>query len=298
MQAGNIQPKVSFKMNYSPGSIPPFKASEGEFKLIVNPHQTKSISDFSNQYQPLDIKCKSSEINCSCVSDATPKMFDDLIDASGPSPALLWVDPRLLKTECLASLIENWKALSAAKNVALGIVVPEGYTEQKIDSSYETWKVNMFGISYVERPPVPIWYPSLARNSAALDNAKDELSPYDVFPLVEFPYPTLQWGEREITNHYHMLEATRARTRHFIYLNSAYPAQAFDQFYSTLQAIPKTGFYATYAPVVTPGGNAASFLTALIAGVLTESHFLTPKDEIPISSNARAQGVMILRKCF
>jgi hypothetical protein len=231
------------------------------------------------------------------LSNDVSKTFDEIIDQSGIQPTLLWLDPRFLKTECFASLIAIWKEQwVASQNVALGIVVPEGDTNQTDGAPYYLWKVGISGISYADNLKVPVWYPSLARESKALYEASVDLDPYDVFPLVEFPNPSIRWGERIVTDHFRMLEQFRTRTRNFIYLNASCPDQAFEQFYGTLRAIPRTGS-SVLEPTVTPGGSTNGFLTALLSGVLAESHFLTPKEEIPMNSNAKIQGIMILRKC-
>lgn len=298
MKSGNISSKMTIKMDYLDYSSPPFKRSDSEIKIIVKPHQTRSINGPDNRYKPLDLDCQTKEIDCVCLSNDFSKIYDEIIDPSGIRSTLLWLDPRFLRTECLASLIFNWKeTLVATQNVALGIVVPEGSTNQKVGVPYNLWKVDILGFSYTDSLDVPVWYPALARDSKSLYDASIDLNPYDVFPLVEFPDPSIQWGERVVTDHYFMLEQFRTRTRNFIYLDASCPDQAFEQFYGTLRAIPRTGS-SVLQPVITPGGSTNGFLTSLLSGVLAESHFLTPKEEMPINSNAKSQGIIILRKCI
>ena len=50
-------------------------------------------------------------------------------------------------------------------------------------------------------------------------------------------------------------------------------------------------------PTLTPGGLKLNFLITLLAGVLSESYFLTPSNEIPIEANEEIEGIIILRKC-
>lgn len=297
MQSGNFPAKVTVKMDYFDCSDPPFKRSDSEIKIIVRPHHTKSIENPDNEYHPIDLDCQTEEIDCPCLSNDVPKTFDEIIDQSGIKPTLLWLDPRFLKTECLASLINIWKEqLKATQNVALGIIVPQGDVNQIDDAPFYLWKVGISGISYAEDLKMSVWYPSLARERKALYEASVGLNPYDVFPLVEFPNPAILWGERIVTDHYRMLEQFRTRTRNFIYLNTSCPDQAFEQFYGTLRAIPRTGS-SVLEPTLTPGGSTNGFLTALVSGVLAETHFLTPKEETPMNSNAKTLGIMILRKC-
>lgn len=296
MKSGNIDPRITIKMDYFDCFNPPFERSKSEVKIVVRPHQTKSMDNPGNKYRPLDLDCQTEEIDCACLNKDFPKILDEIIDGSGIRPTLLWLDPRFLQTECLASLVINWKEhLVATQNVAVGIIVPEGIANQKLDAPYCLWKVDASGFSHADSLDVPVWYPALARDGKSLYNASRDLDPYDVFPLVEFPDPAIQWGERVITDHYLMLEQFRTRTRNFIYLDASCPDQAFEQFYGTLKTIPTSR--SSVQPVITPGGSTNGFLTALLSGVLAESYFLTPLKEIPIKSNAKAQGIMILRKC-
>jgi hypothetical protein len=297
MQSGNIPPKIKITMDYLECHYPPFNRSDLERKLIINPHQTKSLDNPTNAYNPLPYDCRSIEINCVCLKNSS-KALDSIIDDLDGSPMIFWFDPASLPTECIASIIANWKDhITKGKNIALGIVIPKGETSQKLDAPFELWHADAFGVSYVPKSTIPIWwYPALLRDSAALERAAEDLDPYDVFPLLEFPNRSIQWGDRTLTNHCSLLEMSRTRTRNIIYLDSLCPDQAFDQLYRTLNAIPGPSVSIS-RPVLTPGGSTNGFMTALLAGALAGSHFLTPKNEIPINSNAGTQGIMILRKC-
>jgi hypothetical protein len=296
MQSGNISPKLHITMDYLEYVKPPFNSSTLESKLIITPHQTKSIDNPKNSYNPISFSYKSINVNCVCL-EGTPKAFDAIVDDLDGNPVLFWFDPTLLPTECIASFITNWKDhITKGKNIALGIVIPVGETNQKEDAAFELWRANAFGVSNVPKLSSPIWwYPSLLRGRKALEDAAEDLKPYDIFPLLEFPNRSIQWGERTLTNHYQMLEKYRTRTRNIIYLDSLRPDQAFDQLYRTLNAKP-TPNVSISLPVLTPGGSTNGFITTLLAGALTGSYFLTPRNEIPISSNEKTQGVMILRK--
>jgi hypothetical protein len=296
MESGNIVPKDTIRMDYCACSYPPFDRSINEMRILVSPHQTKSLDSPQNNYKPLNFSCKTLEIDCACLQKS-PKLFDSAVDDFSGNPTLLWIDPAGLPTECIASIVANWRDIAVGKNIAIGIVIPEGDTLQKISEPYELWKADAFGFAYASKSSTPVWwYPSLSRNSQSLEHACAELDPYDVFPLVEFPNRSIQWGERIVTDHYYMLEMSRTRTRNFIYLDSLCPDQAFNQFYGTLRAIPNPSSLIS-RPVLTPGGSTNGFMTTLIAGALTQAYFLTPKNEIPINSNAKTQGIMILRKC-
>jgi hypothetical protein len=285
-------------MDYIECSGPPFNRSSLEEKLIINPHQTKTLNNTINPYNPLPYSCSTSEINCVCLKNSVKALDSIVYDLDG-SAMLFWFDPTNLPSECIASIIVNWKDhVTEGKNIALAIVIPEGETAQKVDTPFELWHADAFGVSYLPKLSVPVWwYPALLRDSEALERAAENLNPYDVFPLLEFPNRTIQWGDRTLTNHCFMLEMSRTRTRNIIYLDSLCPDQAFDQLYQTLNAIPGPSVSIS-RPVLTPGGSINGFMTALLAGALTGSHFLTPKNEIPINSNKRTQGIMILRRCI
>ena len=298
MQSGNLPSKETIKMDYLNYSKPPFRQTDSEKRIIFRPHQTKSLFDPHKQYQPLSLDCPIMEINCVCMSGDNSDIFNNLIDISGIKTTMLWLDPRFLRSECLASFIFTWKKLiRAAQNVALAIVIPKGKINNKNNIYYELWNVDISGPSYNITIKNPIWYPSLARDSKSLYNASQILNPYDTFPLVEFPEIATQMGEKALTNHAFLLEECRTRTRNFIFLDILHPERAFKQFIGTLEAIPKIGS-AVFQPVITPGGSIRSYMIALISGVLTEAFFLTPKEESIINSNAEAEGIMILRKCI
>ena len=282
MESGNIAPTITITMDYCTCSEPPFQRSSSELKLIINPHQTKSLDNPQNEYVPLNYNCKTLEINCSCLTKSQ-KLFDSLVDNLDGSPTLFWIDPAGLQTECIAAIIANWKDhITTGKNIALGLVIPKGDTNQKVGEPYELWRADEFGFAYVAKSSIPVWwYPALSRDNQSLEQAARELDPYVVFPLVEFPNRSIQWGERTLTDHYHMLEMFRTRTRNIIYLDSLSPDQAFDQFYRTLKAIPSPSFSIS-RPVLTPGGSNNGFMTTLVAGALTQSHFLTPKNGIGV----------------
>lgn len=297
MISGNLPPEETIKMDYLDYSKPPFGQTKAEKRIILRPHQTKSLIDLNKQYQPLDLECPTQEIDCICLRDDSSNIFDKLIDSTGIQATLLWLDPCFLKTECLASIIINWKKrVKATQNVAIAIVVPEGDTDNITNSCYELWKADISGPSYGIKVKNPIWYPSLARDSKSLEHASQILDLYDTFPLIEFPQLVTQMGEQALTNHAFLLEQCRTRTRNFIYLDILHPDRAFKQLYETLRAIPKIG-PSVFQPVITPGGSCNGFLISLLSGILAETCFLTPKEEILIDSNAEAQGIIILRKC-
>ncbi len=296
MQAGNIAPKLQIIMDYLEYKTPPFDRSTLEGKLVVNPHQIKTLDNPTNPYKPIPYNCERFEISCMCQKNAS-KALDLIIDDLDGSPKLLWFDPTHLPTECIVSIIANWKDhIIKGKNIALGILIPEGGTVQKLDAKYELWHADAFGVTYVPKSTMPVWwYPSLLRDNETLEQAAKNLNPYDVFPLLEFPNRSIEWGDHTLTNHYFMLEMSRTRTRHIIYLDSSCPDQAFNQLYRMLNSIPSPSF--SISRVLTPGGSTNGFMATMLAGALTASHFLTPKNEIPIKSNTKTQGLMILRKC-
>lgn len=296
-QSGNIQPKETIRIEYLNDPKPPFKQTKSERRIVFNPHQTKTLSDPDRKYEPLDLECPFQEIECICIRGKGFDLFDELADSSGAQSVLLWLDPRSLKTECLASFIVNWKKrLPASKNVALAVVIPKGRIKNKDNPDYKIWKADVSGPSFSSELTNPIWYPSLAIDAGSLEQASKILKPYDVFPLVEFPDIVIQMGEHTLTNHAALLEQCRARTRNFIYLDVQHPDRAFDQFYKTLKALPRLKS-SVFQPVITPGGSNNCFLVSLLSGILADAYFLTPHEEILMYSNAENQGIMILRKC-
>lgn len=66
MQAGNIVPKTTIRMNYLNGSTLPFESSHAK-EIIIRPHQTPSVEKLDNRFTLPDLNCSSSEVNCVCV---------------------------------------------------------------------------------------------------------------------------------------------------------------------------------------------------------------------------------------
>jgi hypothetical protein len=265
-------------------------------RIVIRPHQIKKLHESNIRYKPPKIDCPSQEIDCYC--SGVSNFFQDLIDSSGTTPLLLWLDPCSLTNESLAYFIFNWKQqITATQKVAIAIIVPRGNTIQKPETEYELWRMDTSGPLYGIQLENPTWYPSLERNRESLEKSADQLDPYDIFPLVEFPTIVTQSGEFSLTNHAFMLEKFRTRTRNFIYLDIFSPCQAFNQLCGTIGALPKFGA-SIIQPVITPGGNTNGYLTALLSGVIAESSFFTPKEEIPMPSNNEIQGIIILEKCI
>lgn len=285
-------------MDYLTCTKPPFTLSQNESNILISPHQTFTLGRIG-RFKVSANGRKNKEINCTCLRGAKSTLLDEIAEDVGSKQTLIWVDPSDIPTECLASFIMNWKEqVFGGKNIDLAITVPDGdITENKV-SSYHLWSADSFGFSDQPKPEAPIWFPHLARDQQALELASSELNPYDVFPLVEFPYPCMQWGERSITEHYQMLEQFRTRTRNFMYINSFCPDQAFNQFYDTLTAMKRSTSTSSAKSVITPGGSTKCHLTALLAGTLAESYFLTPEMEIPIKQNGNGLGIIVLRKCL
>jgi hypothetical protein len=285
-------------MDYFKWPMPKFKRSDFERILSFKPHHVRSLARIDSEYKSLNPKnVQIMEINCSCLDDEIAKVINEV--SSLAYPTLLWLDPQLLMTECIAAVVNTWKDNSSATNkVALAITIPEGSTLQSKTGLFEPWKIRGSKHIYCDINDLnePVWYPSLARDPGSLNDAAAILNPYDVFPLVEFSEFSIEWGEKMVTNHYSMLEQYRTRTRNFIYVDVSHPDRAFQQFYGTLKAIRLNGA-AVFQPVLTPGGDASVFLATVIAGVLAEAYFLAPREEIPINSPKEAKGVMILRKC-
>jgi len=296
LKSGNIESKTTLNMHYLSFSTPFNSAYQNLVK--VRPHQTISLDEPNKEYKQPKLNCKFSEVDCYCSDKSSSEIFEGLIDPTGLTPTLIWLDPCKLKNECLAYFIFNWKQqIDATQNVALGIIVPKVNNPKDSKSPYKLWRIGSTGPLYDINLDEPTWYPSLARDNDSLEKAAKELDPYDIFPLVEFPNVVIQPGERALTDHYSLLENYRTRTRNIINLDVSSPCHAFRQLYTTIRALPKFG-PSIIQPVVTPGGTPNGYLTVLLAGVLAESCFFTPKDEIPMSSNNEIQGIIIVEKCI
>lgn len=296
MESGNIDPSTTITLHYLDCSEPPFNKANQQF-LKIRPHQIITLTETNNNYRAPSFFKNIKTIDCYCSKGNNSKIYNQLIDSSGLTPTLLWLDPCNLKNECLAFLIKHWQHnIDAKKNVAIGIPVPKNGSTQSDENQYNLWRMDATGPIYNQKLEEPTWYPSLARKTECLEEAAHALNPYDVFPLVEFPKIVIESGEISLTDHYSLLENFRTRTRNFIYFDVSSPSHAFKQFFNTLQALPKYGS-SLIQPVITPGGTSLGYLTALLAGILSDSYFYTPKDEIPMGSNNEIQGIMIVEKC-
>ena len=293
MEAGNFPSKETIEMDFLRWPTPKFAKTEFERALIFRQHHKRAIDGTGANYLSSHTRGSSEEIDCCCVNDDFSRVTDQL---DLRYPTLLWVDPTFMPTECLAQFISGWKNNSKATDkVGLAIIVSKGNTSEKAKSIFEPWRIEGSKLSWNEVVNEPIWYPSLSRDAKTLFDAAAYLNPYDVFPLVEFSDWSVEWGERTVANHFSMLEQYRTRTRNLIYIDVSHPERAFLQFYGTLRALRQSG--SIFQPVITPGGNATTFLATLLSGVLAEAYFLTPKEEIPINTVKDAEGVMVLRKC-
>ena len=297
MQAGNVPPRETIIIDYLESPRPTFKQTELEKRIILRPHQAKSINGFHGHYNPPNLRCSTKIMDCICLRRSSNSFFAKVVDTSGIKATLLWLDPRLLKAECLASLVTNWKRhFTAGQNVALAIFVPCSAECKYAKDEYKLWKADASGPINVDKLTSPIWYPSLYREPSLLKEAAASLNPYDVFPLIQFPEIVTQIGESVLTRNASMLEERRTRTRNFIYIDKDHPDRAIIQFQQTLKALPKIGS-SILQPVITPGGDPQSYLIDLLAGVLSDSYFYTPLGEVPIDSEVQLQGIIVLRKC-
>lgn len=293
MKAGNLVSKTTIDIHYLSFSKIT-KNTKLQKRLVVSPHQITTLVN-NNGYKPPKIKCDVHEIDCWCSSKTS--IFDEIVEDSKGGSVLIWLDPTKLTNEALGYIIYNWKQkIKATQNIAIGIIVPKVTETETVDSEFFTWKINSTGARYDLSLENPVWYPSLERKSTALENAAAKLKPYDTFPLIEFPKIVTEYGEESLTNHAKLLEKYRTRTRNFIYLDVDSPCQAFNQLSGTFVSLPRGRSF--IQPVVTPGGNPKGYLSALLAGVISESYFFTPMQEIPMNSNNEIQGIIVLEKCI
>ena len=295
MESGNIPEKFTIELDYIDSYKPPFSQKTSEKRILFHPHQTISILKPNYIYKPIKFTGNILRVNCVCQNNKF-NIIDNIINKELLQDTLLWLDPRTLQTECFASIIYNWlKSHNPQKNISLGIIVSKNESICKKEK-FSLWTPSLSGAIKKKKPKYSVWYPSLARNYQALLKASKYLDPYDVYPLLDFSKIIVQSGEKELTNHSDMLENTGTRTRHFIYLNSLHPKKSFEKLYNTFIAMPRSGPLITH-PTLTPGGLNVNFLVTLLAGVLSESYFLTPSNEIPMDNNEEIGGIIILRKC-
>jgi glycosyltransferase involved in cell wall biosynthesis len=296
MKAGNIQEKFFLEFDYLDCENPPFEQKQLEKRILFRPHQTYSLPNISMKYTPLDRSSEIIELNCVCNRKDNTNIIDKLIEEYSLEENLLWIDPCELPIECFTSIILNWsKSQKPEKNNSLAIPITKGESNNKT-STYILWKPSLSGPIKRRKSRNSIWYPSLSRDKNSLLKAFQYLDPYDAHPILDFSKVIVQPGEIDLTNHSIMLEQTRTRTRNFVYFDYLNPKRTFLDFLEVLQNIPKIGPFVVN-PTVTPGGNRVIYLLMAIAGALSESDFLTPVNEIPMTSNREIQGIIVLRKC-
>ena len=266
-----------------------------EKRLVFRPHQTPTVSNPDFKYDPLVFRGDLIECVCPCHSSGL-NVFDDLIIKRNLSNTILWIDPRFIPTECLASMIFSWdNTLHPERNISIGIVVTQLKAEASQNNHY-LWKPGLNGAKRKKSPKNVIWYPSLQLDKTVLLKASQLIDPYDVYPVLDFSDSIMQPGDSDLTNHNYLLEATRTRTRHFIMFNPSHPERNFRDFYGTLSSTPRAG-YISMNPVITPGGASINYLISTIAAVLSDSYLMTPLNEIPMNLYDDPQGIVLLRKC-
>lgn len=296
MEAGNIPPKENVVLEHLDSYPPPFNLSKYDQFILVSPYQFKKIGTVSDEiYLPLDLEGKKINIDNIQLRKKSLAYFTQLMKTEVHEETALWIDPRYLTTEDFALIVANWNLSSKLTKSILCIVVPKGASFQKKDVGYTLWNVKNSSLNYVIDLTNPIWYPSLAREQVNLIESLKTLNPYDTYPLIDFPFFATQPGELLLSDHVNFLETARARTRNFIYFDTSHPTRSFMEFYGILNSLPKIE-KPVFQAVITPGGNIRNTLISILAGVLSQCNFLTPKDEIFIKAYLDIEDVLFLRK--
>lgn len=289
-------------VSFIEGKQLPFVSTESDVFLRIVPHQSNFPARTKSARRMTKVGYKEIDTNCTCVERGTQASvsFDTLMSRMVKERrSLLWLDPTLIPTECLASIFTNWlHNTKPTRNLGLGIVIPSsGDTRYKKDN-FRAWTPTSSGVlkKEFEEIELPVWYPSLAREPECLREIANAIALFDVFPIVEFPQIVDYTAEREIALHYYMLDQYRTRTRNFIYLNNKSPAEALITLFGSFDAIPRSGKMPR-SLVITPGGKPVSYLVTLLAGVFAEGTFITPEMESPYSETRGTWGFAIFKKC-
>ena len=280
----------------------PFVSTESDIFLRIVPHQSDFLVKTKSAKRTTKVGCKEINANCICVEKGTgvSTPFNVVMSTMiKKRRSLLWLDPTLIPTECLASIFANWlHNTKSTTNLGLGIVIPSLENTRSKKDNFRAWVPTSSGFlrKEFEEIQLPVWYPSLAREPECLREIANTIKFFDIFPVVEFPQIIDYAAEREIPFHHYMLDQYRTRTRNFIYLNYNSPAAALITLFGSFEAIPRSGKMPR-SLVITPGGKPISYLVTLLAGVFAGGIFITPEMESPYSEARDTWGFAIFKKC-
>jgi len=288
-------------VSFVEGKQSPFVYTKTDIFLRIVPHQSNFPAKIKSLKRTTKVGYKEINANCICIEKVTQgSLFDVVISRMAKeSKSLLWLDPTMIPTECLASIFTNWLInTKSTTNLGLGIVIPSTENTKFKKDNYKAWTPTPSGIlrKKFEEIKLPVWYPSLTREPECLKEIANAIKPFDILPVVEFPEIINYAAEREIALHYYMLDQYRTRTRNFIYLNNKSPAEALITLFGSFDAIPRTGKMPR-SLVITPGGKPISYLVTLLAGVFAGGIFITPEMESPYPEARDTWGFAIFKKC-
>ena len=285
--------------NFIEGDKLPFSNLTSDTLYNLMPHQSCLEKPNHSIGVPSSL-IKASNVDCICIKKHSilPSFDSIVVDSIKRRRALIWVDPSLVPTECLACIICLWlEKVRPSDNVGLGIIIPDCEVINPVGKDLKAWVPSSSGplIKDATSLKIPVWYPSLRRNHKLLEKISDTFKPIEIFPIVDFPRIIGYAAEKEIAIHHQMLDRYRTRTRNFIYLNSGSPEEGLDMLSKSLEAVSRDGKMPR-SLLLTPGGTSISYLVSLIAGVLSDATFIIPDHEIPFHKSDRKLGFALMKK--
>jgi len=277
----------------------PFQNMPNDLILTVAPHQFAFNS--KKRLRRPKVGRRTIDADCVCVNGSTQESLNVILSASAKNTnSMIWLDPAQIPTKCLATILTKWLwKVPITANIGLGLIISlsESDVSNVNKGDFEAWAGSIEGtiekkISDITRP---IWYPSLSRETRFLEAITEELEPFDIFPVVDFPKIIDYATERELAAHQHLLDHNRSRTRNFIYLNTESPEESLISLFESFQAIPRKGM-TPRSLVITPGVASISYLISLLAGIFAEGIFITSRREIPCIKNENLWGFAVFKK--
>jgi len=286
-------PLVSFVV----GKKPPFDVGSGHCLALV-PHQELATMRLSFR----EISAFTHLTAAQCPADRTTgarhlPAIARIVTEHGSTT--LWMDSKDVPSICLASALTSWcDETSSLPSASLIVVIREdpGLAHKSRTRPIPWWTNVRRSLAKNELDKKSlVWYPSLSRAPADLEDCVARLNPVDIFPLVEFPDRQGIRSDDFLLAHSAWLQRRRVRTERVIYLPYDKPEMAYSILAQSMAALPRSSSSPRQA-AVTPGPPTFLYFAEVLAGVSARSVVMVPREETAFSGGPIAGYCVLSRR--